>query len=79
MIAGELASGDEVQRAVKMLSGPPISAELAGRLIQDGIEPGRFMIIPTRRATMVWLAARLTPTRLRHAVTDREIRRASTT
>ncbi len=77
LIAEELASGDHVQRSVKLLSGAPISAELAGELIEAGIESGRFMVIPTRQARIVWLAARFTPIRLRHAITDRAIRQAS--
>lgn len=76
MIEEELASGDEVQRAVKLLSGPPISADVAAQRIFGGVESGRFMVIPTSRARMVWRAGRWTPTTLRHAVTDRQIRQA---
>lgn len=77
MVREELASGDQVQRAVKLLSGAPISADRAAARIHAGVESGRFMVIPTGRARALWWATRLLPTRLRHAITDRQIRRAA--
>lgn len=76
LIDEELASHDDVQRAVKLLSGAPITAGRAAELIAAGVESGRFMVIPTTRARVLWLITRFTPIRLRHAVTDRTIRRA---
>ncbi len=77
MVSDEIASGDDVQRAVKLLSGNPISARRAAQMIGAGVESGRFMVIPTARARALWRISRVLPTAVRHAMTDREIRRAS--
>jgi NAD(P)-dependent dehydrogenase (short-subunit alcohol dehydrogenase family) len=77
LIAEELASGDEVQRAVKLMSGKPITAERAAELIARGVESGRFMVIPTATARWLWRITRLTPTPLRLATADRAIARAT--
>ena len=77
MVDAELASGDQVQRAVKLLSGSPISAVLAAERIQAGVESGKFMVIPTAQARALWRASRVLPLGLRHAITDLQIRRAT--
>lgn len=76
LIADELASGDTVQRAVKLMSGQPITPERAATLIGKGVESGRFMIIPTLKARWLWRISRISPTPLRLALTDRAIRQA---
>jgi 3-dehydrosphinganine reductase len=77
LIAEELASGDAVQRAVKLTSGKPISAGKAAELIGEGIESGRFLIIPTLQARWLARISRGLPTPLRLAVTDLTVKRAS--
>lgn len=79
MVDAEIAAGDTVQRQVKLLSGAPITAEVAANRIYRGIESGRFMVIPTRQARGLWLVSRLVPTALRHWFTDRQIRGAQRT
>lgn len=77
LIDEELASGDEVQRAVKLMSGKPISAARAAALIGKGVERGRFLVIPTAQARWIWRFSRLAPTPLRLAITDRTIKQAA--
>jgi NAD(P)-dependent dehydrogenase (short-subunit alcohol dehydrogenase family) len=77
LIAEELASGDSVQRAVKLMSGKPITAERAAALIARGVERGGFMVIPTAQARWLWRLTRLTPTPLRLATADRAIAKAT--
>ncbi|MDO9356176.1 MAG: SDR family NAD(P)-dependent oxidoreductase [Solirubrobacteraceae bacterium] len=76
LIDEELASGDAVQRAVKLLSGKPITAEVAAAGIRRGVEKGRFMVIPTAQARWLWRFSRVAPTPLRLASTDRAVRDA---
>lgn len=74
----ELADLDAVARQIKLLSGDPITADRAADLIHRGIEGGDFFVIPTARAKQLWLVTRFAPTPIRHAIADREIRRAHT-
>lgn len=76
MVEEEIAAGDSVQRAVKLLSGKPITAERAARGIAKGIAKGQFLVIPTLQPRILSWTVRFTPVRLRHAITDGSIRRA---
>lgn len=77
MVDAEIATGDAVQRSVKMLSGQPISPERAAAGIVNGIEGGSFLVIPTTQARILSLVSRLTPVPVRHRITDLSIRRAA--
>lgn len=76
LVEVELSTGDAVQREIKLLSGPPISAEHAAGLIERGIESGRFLVVVPWRSKVIWLAGRLLPTRARLLYTDLQLRRA---
>lgn len=76
MVDEEIAAGDSVQRAVKLLSGKPITPERAARGIAKGIDRGQFLVIPTLQARILSWTVRFTPVRVRHAIADASIRRA---
>ncbi|MBO9533907.1 MAG: SDR family NAD(P)-dependent oxidoreductase [Solirubrobacteraceae bacterium] len=77
MVDAEIAAGDSVQRAVKMMSGRPITAEQAADGIVTGIDSGSFFVIPSAQARVLSVITRVTPVPLRHRITDLSIRRAA--
>lgn len=77
MVDAEIAAGDSVQRAVKLLSGKPITAERAAREIARALRKGQFLVIPTLQPRVLSWTVRFSPVRLRHAITDASIRRAT--
>ncbi len=61
MVDAEIAAGDSVQRAVKLLSGKPITAERAARQIARAIRKGQFLVIPTLQPRLLSWTVRFSP------------------
>lgn len=76
MVDDEIAAGDQVQRAVKLMSGAPITALQAADAIAKGIDAGQFLIITSRQPKLLSLVVRFSPIRARHLFTDLSIKQA---
>jgi NAD(P)-dependent dehydrogenase (short-subunit alcohol dehydrogenase family) len=75
MVERHLATMHPATRALKDVAGT-LPLDAACQEMLDGLERGRFTVIPGRRARRAALLTRLLPERASHALADRIVRKA---
>jgi NAD(P)-dependent dehydrogenase (short-subunit alcohol dehydrogenase family) len=76
MVEEERRSGSKVTGEMKQFAGS-MELDPAARAILEGIDSGRFLIVPSMKARQTLALQRFAPRRLTHLISDRLLRRAT--